>query len=184
MEDIMKKLILVTFISLTTLVAHADYGVEIGFRQQSGDSSSAAAQVTSVAGAQGGFVATFPVANSMMLRTGMLYTQRPLTVEVATVETKYNMNYIDFPVTALYKFEDYAGVFGGIHLSMNFDKSCDSDNCEITKAKSMITPFVVGASFKFAPQLGATIYYENTGSVAEGLENYRAVGANLMISVD
>lgn len=179
--------VLISLITLFSFNALADYGVEIGFRQQSGDSSNSSATVISQAGLQGGFTASFPVKDNFNFRTGMLYTQRPLSVELGTTETKFNMNYIDFPITGMYKFEEYAGVFAGLHLSMNFDKSCSSDSgttCSFDSVKSLITPFVVGVNFKFAPQLGATLYFESTGQVAEGLENYRAVGANLIIALD
>lgn len=179
--------VLISLITLFSFNALADYGVEIGFRQQSGDSSNSSATVISQAGLQGGFTASFPVKDNFNFRTGMLYTQRPLSVELSTTETKFNMNYIDFPITGMYKFEEYAGVFAGLHLSMNFDKSCSSDSgttCSFDSVKSLITPFVVGVNFKFAPQLGATLYFESTGQVAEGLENYRAVGANLIIALD
>lgn len=182
----MRSIILI-LVTMYSMISFADYGVEIGFRQQSGDSSNSTASVVSQAGLQGGFIASFPVKDNFNFRTGMLYTQRPISVEVGTVETKYNMNYIDFPITGMYKFEEYAGVFAGIHLSMNFDKSCsasDSSACSFSGTKSLITPIVVGAHFKFAPQLGATMYFESTGAVASGLENYRAVGANLVIALD
>lgn len=157
----------------------ADVAIEVGVRSQSGDVESPASAKSQM-GFQLGATAAFEVSGAWNFRTGMLYTQRPLTVEVSGNETKNSMNYLDVPVTLLYKFEDYAGVFGGVNLALLFDKSS-----EVNDAKSMLTPLVFGATFKFAPQIGGTIYFETAaGEAAQGLENYRAIGVNLAISFE
>ena len=170
-------------------MADIDYGLELGMRSQSGDVDAAGWSSTSQSATQFGGVIHFPLAGKLMMRTGMLYTPRPLIAKMSGAENKISMNYLDVPVALLFNFEDHAGVFGGISLGMNLDKSCDAVNCALSDVKSMIWPFIFGASFKFAPQLGATIYFESYGdSVAKSpvdnysLKNYRAVGANLFIT--
>lgn len=181
----MKALVL----SLLSLVfissAHAaDTGIELGIRQQSGEVDGNAS-AKSQTGFQAGGVAAFQISGPWHVRTGLLYTQRPLVSTLAGSDTKVSMTYLDIPVAAMYKFEDYAGVFAGVSVAMNLDSSCDNGCTKVQDVKSMYVPLILGATFKFAPQLGATLYFETgSGEVARGLKNYRAVGANLLITFD
>lgn len=165
--------------------AEADYGLEVGTRQQSGDAEggqSTKSQMTM----QFGATAHFPLSSALYLRTGMLFTPRALVVEDNPdpgVDNKVTINYLDIPLALMFKFEDSAGVFAGISLGLNLDKS--SDHGTVTDVKSPLIPFLLGASFKFMPNLGLALYYESaSGEVAKGLKDYRAVGANLMITFD
>lgn len=183
----MKKLALSLFATLGLMssfaLAEIDYGLEVGVRQQSGDIVGGSTK--SQMGMQFGATAHFPLSGPLHLRTGMLYTQRVLTLS-GTPENKVSMNYLDVPVALMYKFEEYAGVFAGISLGLNLDKSADVGT--VTDVTSPLTPFLMGVSFKFAPNLGATLFYESSsGAVAkigQELKDYRAVGANLMITFD
>lgn len=173
---------IISFIIMNIFAVSAfasDVAMELGVRSQSGDVQSPASAKSQL-GLQAGATAAFELSGAWNFRTGMLYTQRPLTVESSNVETKNSMNYLDVPVTVLYKFEEYAGVFGGVNLSLLFDKSSG-----VNDAKSLLTPLVFGATFKFAPQIGGTIYFETAaGEAAQGLENYRAIGVNLAVSFE
>ena len=182
------KNLLVTVLAFVCLSSPAwadeDYGLEVGIRQQSGDVDGGASTKSQM-GLQFGATAHFPLSGPLHLRTGMLYTQRPMTVEggVGGADNKISMNYLDIPVALMYKFEEYAGVFAGVSLAMNLDKSADFGT--VTDVKSPLMPIIIGASFKFAPQMGVALYYESaSGEVAKGLKDYRAVGANLMITFD
>lgn len=181
----MKRLALLvtTLFSFTTMAS--DIGVEVGFRQQSGDTQSGS--TTTQTGYHVGGVGTFDLSGPLLFRAGFEYVQRPLTTTVSSVDNKYTMNYFDVPVGLLYKFSDYGGVFGGISIANRLDGSCTASagTCSVVNPKSMITPFQLGASFKFAPQMGMILIYENmSGDVAQGLSNYRAVGANFFITFD
>lgn len=182
----MKKLALSLLAVLSVssaAMADEDYGLEVGIRSQSGDVAPAVGTTSSQMGLQFGATAHFLINGPLHLRTGMLYTQRPIVVKQAGVEYKVSMNYLDIPLALMYKFEEYAGVFAGVSLAMNLDKS--SDIGPINDVKSPLMPFIIGASFKFAPNLGVALYYENaSGEAADGLKDYRAVGANLMITLD
>lgn len=180
----MKKLALslVAALGMMSSVAMADidYGLEVGIRQQSGDADGGSTK--SQMGLQFGATAHFLISGPLHLRTGMLYTQRPLVVE-GTPDNKISMNYLDIPVALMYKFEEYAGVFAGVSLAMNLDKTADVG--PVTDVKSPLLPILIGASFKFAPNLGVALYYESaSGEAAKNLKDYRAVGANLMITFD
>ncbi|AHZ85925.1 hypothetical protein Bb109J_c0266 [Bdellovibrio bacteriovorus] len=185
----MKKLALTVMAALgmmsSVAMADIDYGLEVGIRQQSGEVDSNLASVKSQMGFQFGATAHFPISGAWHMRTGLLYTQRPVIVETDATgdENKISMNYLDVPVALMYKFEEYAGVFAGVSLGLNLDS--DAEVGKVNDVKSPLTPIIFGASFKFAPQLGATLYYETaSGDAADGLKNYRAVGANLQITFD
>ncbi|MFP5518956.1 MAG: outer membrane beta-barrel protein [Bdellovibrionia bacterium] len=177
----MKMLISLVLMQFAVSLALAnDVAIEVGVRSQSGDVESPATAKSQL-GYQAGATTAFELSGPWYLRTGMLYTQRNLTVENGA-DFKYSLNYLDVPVTALYKFEDYAGVFAGVNVSLLFDKSCSGGGCKVEDAKSLMTPFTFGAAFKFAPQIGGTIYFETApGEAAKGLENFRAIGANISI---
>jgi hypothetical protein len=114
----------------------------------------------------------------------MLYTERPLKATVLGTDMTIKMTYLDVPVTLLYKFEEGAGVYAGISLSNKLGAST-SGGSDPTDVTSPLIPIIFGAFFKFHPNFGVNIYYEMaSGKVAEGLENYRAVGANLMVTFD
>ena len=186
----MKKILLALIVSLSTVPAFADYdfGLEVGIRQQSGDVDGTDLSSKSQMGMQFGGFLVIPIANQWHIRTGMLYTQRPLEVENDSTNknAQLTMNYLDVPVAAMFKFEEYAGIFAGVSLGLNIDHSSDDKTvADIDNVNSPIIPMLFGASFKFAPNFGATLYFESTGGeVADGLKNYRAVGANLQITFD
>lgn len=187
----MTRLIAVLFSTLFAVSASAaSYGLEVGFRQQSA-SAPTGATATSQNGAQVGLSSSFELGGALGLRVGYLYTQRPMIYkdDLLGTETKVGLNYFDIPVAVMYRFEDYAGVFAGVSFGLNLDNSCDGTGCKVTDVTSLVTPIQLGASFKFAPQLGATVYYEMlSGDVAKlngtKLADYKAVGVNLMITFD
>lgn len=184
----MKKWALVALMSMgiaAPAFADADYGLEVGIRQQSGKVDSATETSESKIGYQFGATVHIPVSGAFYLRSGMLYTQRPLISKTNSTGAKNEiaMNYLDVPVALMYKFEDYAGAFIGLSLGLHLNSSVETG--QIQDEKSPLIPIILGASFKFAPQLGATIYYESaSGEAAKGLKDYRAVGANLLITFD
>ena len=164
-----------------TCFADIDYGIEVGTRQQSGDVDSGFATKSRM-GMQFGVTGHIPLTETLHLRTGMLYTERAIIVQ-STPENKVAMNYLDVPVAFMLKFEEYAGVYAGVSIALNLDKSAEIGT--ITDVKSPLLPFIFGASFKFAPDYGLALFYESaSGEVAKGLKDYRAVGANLMITFD
>lgn len=162
-----------------------DFSVEVGFRQQSGQVESGMTAESQI-GFQVGGVGVFEISGPLGLRTGMMYVSRPLVVKNDSTDedSKYTMNYFEVPAALSYSFEDYASVFGGLAFSMNLDSSA-TNGMKAENVKSFYMPIIVGASFKFAPQLGGTIFFETSGGdVADGLTGYRAVGANLSISFE
>ncbi len=170
----------------------AEFGIEAGVRSQSGDTKVSGFTAESKTGFQLGGVGHFPVSGAFHIRSGFLYTQRnlDLSYKVAGVTStgSLTLTYFDVPLHALYKFEDYGSVFAGPSFSFILDKKCEISNgntCTITGAKSLLMPLQLGATFKFMPQVGATIYYETIpGDVADDFGSYRAIGANLFVTFD
>lgn len=176
-----------TLMCASVAFADIDYGLEVGVRQQAGEVDNSGYSAKSQMGLQFGGFAHFPLSGALHLRTGMLYTQRPMKVEDDTngSEDTVRLNYLDVPVALMYKFEEYAGIYAGLSLGLNIDSSGDVGGSKVKGVKSTVTPLIFGAFFKFAPQFGANIYFESaSGDVADGLKNYRAVGANLAITFD
>lgn len=159
-------------------LADIDYGFEVGVRQQSADVNGA--EVDAQVNTQFGISAHVPMSGALHLRTGMLYTLRnfKMTPTGTSLESKVETSYLDVPVTLMYKFEEYMGIYGGVILALNVDKK------NVTDIQTPLIPFVFGATFKFAPNFGANVYFEQSGKAAQGLDSTTAVGANLMITFD
>ncbi len=83
----------------------------------------------------------------------------------------------------MFKFMENVGVYGGVNVDFNLSDDCGSPSCD--DVQSLTTPIVIGAAFKFAPQMGANVFFESgSGEVAEGVKDFKAVGVNLMITFD
>lgn len=183
MKSLFVYLFALSTVFSTSAFADGDFSLEVGVRQQSGEAETTGVSSKSEIGYQFGGVGAFQLNGAWYFRTGLLYTQRNLTVETTTpTKNKISMNYADIPLTAMYKFEDYAGVFAGLIASVNLDHSIEGGG-NLTDVKSPYMPIVVGGTFKFAPQMGGTIYLEmGGGEVAKNYKNFRAIGANLAIT--
>lgn len=187
-----RVLVFVSSLVLSATAFAADVGVEVGFRQQSGKSSLANQSSESRVGYVLGVSAFFPVSGAFGVRTGMFYVERPLLLKATggAGEAKIGLSYFDIPVLAAYKFEEYAMVFAGPVFSLKANDSVSGDSgtlsgVTLSDTSSLIVPVQIGASFKFAPQLGATVYFETVpGDVAKNVGEYRAVGANLVITFE
>ncbi len=173
---------------LSVSVYANDFAAAVGFRSNSADAVSTGADVSSKVGLGAGVIGFFDLASQFQIRSGFLYTQRNFEVG-ATGGTKYetNFGYVDVPVTAMYKFADYAGAFLGPVLALNVSKDCKAPGgCGTESPDGMSLALQFGASFKFAPQLGAEFYYESIPSTfwKDNLKNERAVGANLLFTFE
>ncbi|MBS1971996.1 MAG: outer membrane beta-barrel protein [Bdellovibrionales bacterium] len=187
----MKTALFVFCLALLGAKAHAalDYGIELGPRQQSGDIAAWNFSANPQIGFQGGLFAHIPLeAGPTHFRTGILYTQRPLESEsnVTGARIKYNLDYLDIPLHFLIKAHEKFGFYFGFNAAINIAKSCSGDPaCKVSDVDTPYFPMVFGAAVKFNPKWGLDFYLEGAnGSVAWGLGNYKAVGLNLMFSLD
>jgi hypothetical protein len=179
----MKNLIIlgaVLFAVTASAANYTDMALEVGFRNQNGTVTGG--DTNAKIGYQVGLTAAFPVADQWSVRSGLLYTQKNIELK-GTPNTDLKFTYVEIPLAALFKFADYGGIYGGVNLSMNLDSDCGTPDC--TGVASFTTPIVIGATFKFAPQMGGNVYVESlSGKVADNVKDFKAVGANLMITFD
>ena len=187
----MKSSLFALFMVLIVTKAQAalDYGIELGVRQQSGEIAAWNFSANPQIGFQGGIFGHIPLeAGPTHFRTGILYTQRPLESEsnVTGERIKYNLSYLDIPLQFMIKAHEKFGFYFGFNAAINIGKSCSGDPaCKISDVDTPYFPMVFGAAFKFNPKWGFDFYLEGAnGAVAWGLGNYKAVGLNLMYSLD
>lgn len=176
--------------ALTTLISMLSFamgfGVEGGFRQQSGDAGSGFSTSSQV-GYTLGAVGYYDIGEKLAVRSGLYYTQRPLKItnDLSKDSATVTLTYFDVPLGLMLKFEDWMGAYVGVALSLNLDKN--SDNASVLKlnnVKSMVIPVQFGVTFKFLPEVGLNLYFEQFGDVADGLKSYRSVGANLLFTME
>ena len=189
----MIRLLSILFMTTLSFSAQAaDFGIEAGVRSQSGDTPASSGLTTvSRTNFELGGVGQFPLSGAFQIRSGLKYSQRSLDLKVVSSSStgSLTLTYFDIPVQGLYKFEDYGAVFAGPVVSFILDKKCDLGNgatCDLSKAKSLLIPLQIGATFKFMPQMGATIFYETIpGDVVTDIyTNSRAIGANFLFTFD
>ncbi len=192
----MKKILLVMVANLICGNVFAnEFAANIGFRSQSGSISSSGAgaggSAKSQTGIEGGVIGIFDFAEKMGLRTGFMYVQRPLSLssDAGLGDAKFNLNYFDVPLQFSYNIGDVGSLFIGPVVSVNLDSNSSGtgiyNGVKMTSIKSTVFPLQIGASFKFASQLGATVYFETIpGEVAQDFSSYRAVGALLFVSFE
>jgi hypothetical protein len=174
--------VLTTLVTLVSLNSWAQFmGVEAGIRQQSATASDVGVTTNTEMAYQFGLVGAFTMTDNWLFRTGFLYTQRPVTAKTAGVESKLTFNYFDIPLTVLWKFNDFGGIYGGMNLALI--ASADCNNCAAPDKKSA-SPLVIGGTFKFAPNFGVDVYYEAMGKFDDHFKDGRAVGANLLVTFD
>jgi hypothetical protein len=179
-------------LTFTASIAVAnDFAAVLGVRTNSWDYS----QTGSGASASGetsfqlGVLGFVDVAAAMQFRTGFLYTQRTFTASAGDIKATFTHSYFDIPATLLFKFSEYGGVFGGAVLALNASKSCSGGACSTVGVKSSLVGYQFGASFKFAPQLGAELYYEAIpGTIqtdgSNSFKDSKSVVANLLFTFE
>lgn len=162
------------------------FGVEGGFRQQSGDTITGFSTSSQV-GYQLGAVGFFDLSEKVAIRSGLFYTQRPLKItnDTSLSSTSMAFTYFDIPIGLMLKFEDSMGIYLGTAASINLDKSSSQKSVmDIVDAKSFVMPLQLGVTFKFMPDLGLNLYFEQFGDVAKDLKSYRSVGVNLLFTME
>ena len=184
---------IITFLAASMVVTTAfanDFAAVLGYRTNSADlaiDSGTTSSVTSKSSFGAGVLGFFDVGQNFKMRTGLIYNQRNFSVSPSSgTAFDAGLSYMDIPVTAMFQFSEYGGAFAGPVLGLFAGKEC-SGACSFTKSpESMIWGLQFGASFKFAPQLGAELYYETIPSEfwKEGLKSNRTVGLNLLITFE
>jgi hypothetical protein len=186
----MKAIITLVMGFLLSFSASAnDFAAVVGFRSTS---ASAAGPVTAGVdiGAKNGYgvgvLGFFDMAANFQIRSGFLYNTRDVNVKTALVDFDMNAAYVDIPVTAMYKFAEYGGFFAGPVLALLASKDCKQTGGCTKDPEATALAFQLGASFKFAPQLGGEVYYEILPSEywKDNLKDIKTVGVNLLFTFE
>ncbi|OFZ31724.1 MAG: hypothetical protein A2622_03885 [Bdellovibrionales bacterium RIFCSPHIGHO2_01_FULL_40_29] len=164
-------------------ISYSMAGLEIGFKWASAELAGSDSN-KQVIGFQIGGSAVFDVAQNFAIKSGLFYNERPFESTYASgTKSTGKITYFDIPLFVMFKFEESAGVYLGPSLSIKMAN--DSSPGGLTNIKGMVVPLTIGGQFKFAPNMGVNIYFEAvSGELAAGVENSRAVGANIMMTFD
>lgn len=189
-------LVALAALSISAVASANDFAVVAGFLTNSADkaSSTSTVNMSGKIGYQFGVLGFIDLNGPLAFRSGFLYSQRNYTSTVNSQDTDFKLAYFDIPATLMYKFSDYGGVFGGIVLANNASKECvapSGSTCVTDGVKSSLIGYQFGASFKFAPQMGAQFYYEmlpgniqDSSSVTSGIKDGKSVVANFMFTFE
>lgn len=157
-------------------------GIEGGFKWASAEGKGSSSNKQVIGYSIGGSVA-FDIVGSLAIKTGLFYNERPFEFDFAGTSAKGKITYVDVPALLMFKFEDYAGIYIGPSLSMKLGDEISPGT--LSGIKGTVMPITFGGQFKFAPNFGVNAYYETvSGDVADGISNSRAVGVNLLITLD
>jgi len=177
--------VVVAFFIGSSAYAYNDFGVVLGVRSNSADAVTSGDSVSSATSFGVGVEGFFEVAPKFTIRSGFIYNQRKYSfTSSGGTASDMTLSYIDIPITAEYKFADYAGAFVGPVLGLLASK--DKSGPWLKNPSSTLLGWQLGVSCKFAPQMGAEIYYEIVpGTFADPyLESAKTVGANLLITFE
>lgn len=157
--------------------------VEVGFKWNTAQYANSTSDKQE-AGYQLGVSAVIDFSETFGLKSGMFYSERPFKSDLsATTGVKGKITYFEVPLLLMLKFEDYAGVYVGPSLAAKLGDEFTPGN--MTDIKSMLVPVTIGAQFKFTSELGANVFFETvSGSIAQNVSNTRAVGVNLLFTLD
>lgn len=165
---------------LSAQALEAQFAVGGGIKTTSIDAKVTTTAVSDVGGYQLGAYGFFPFTEEFQFRTAFLYSQRAFSTRVSNTDYDVKLAYVDIPITAMYRFSEFGGVYAG--PVMSFLQGKDFDRTQITGAKSTIVPFTIGVNFRFMPQVGVDLFYEViSSSVTNDYENMRSFGASLVI---
>jgi hypothetical protein len=163
----------------------ADYsmaGLEFGFKSNTASIANSTSNKQEN-GFQLGVSGVYNIGESFGLKSGLMYSERPFSADFALTSSKGKITYFEIPLQFMLKFEEYAGVYVGPSISLKM--SDEGSPAGLANVKSMIVPLTIGAQFKFLPNLGANVFFETvSGELATNVENSRAVGVNLIITLD
>jgi hypothetical protein len=177
--------VVVIFLMGSSAFAYNDFGVVLGYRSNSADAVNSTDSVSSEGSWAAGVEGFFDVAPQFAIRTGFLYETRKYSFTPSGgTSGDMTLSYIDIPITAEYKFADYAGVFAGPVLGLLASK--DKSGSWTSNPSSSTLGLQLGVTFKFAPQLGGEVFYEMIPSkfAPDYLENAKTVGVNLLVTFE
>ncbi len=180
-----KVLLILVGLASSQAEAQIDFGVSVGGRSNQAETDIRGATINARTGMNFGVLTIFDINKGFAARSGFFYTQRYSEIQnTAAGVVSVDYTYFDIPLTAMYRFNEAAGVFAGpvIAFSQSKEVSCTNRaNCAALDVNSVIVPWQLGLNFKFMPQVGAELVFEYTpGDLSTNVSNMRGIGGNLI----
>lgn len=189
----MKNIFLLVYLLVTSSIVFAQQksagisysmpAIEVGFKWNTATVASTISDKQEV-GFQLGASVVFNFLEDFGLRSGMFYSERPFKSEFANgTSSKGKITYFEIPAQMMFKFEDFAGVYIGPSMAVKLGDEATAGT--LTNIKGFIMPITFGAQFKFISSFGTNIFFEVVpGDLAANVSNSRAVGVNLLFTLD
>lgn len=155
-------LYILTFILVISKAATGyEMGIVGGLNSNSSSTSVAATTIEGFTGFHVGVIGFAELSNQFSIRSGALYAQRGIDVVSGTSTTEARLSYLEVPVTVMYMANESIGLFGGAHLGVKISDSCSVNgvSCNLTNPESISIGAVLGAQFRFIPNIGGEVSY-------------------------
>lgn len=180
-----KLLIFVLPLFFMTWNAHAyEMGVTFGMQTTDVDTDSAGVEMNAGSDLYAGVLGFIEAGDGGYLRTGAFISMRKYESEFGSITAEQSLTSIDVPLTYLFMFSEYAGVFGGAKLGLNISDDCsiEGSNAQCTDAdiEALHYATTLGVHFRFVPNFGIEVEYAmGLSDIAKDVEwsSSLAVGA-------
>ncbi|MBX7231062.1 MAG: PorT family protein [Bdellovibrionales bacterium] len=164
-----------------------EYGVSLGVHQTDASSTNDALSVGNVFNFRLGGIVMLPFTESFKFRSGLMFTQRHLELDMTTSKPTAKFDYIDVPALAQYQFNENFGLYGGLIVGFNVNHKLTVDNppagvsTSAKGVKSMLPLFQVGINGTFQDEFGLEVYYERSvGDIYQDAKDYSVYGINFI----
>jgi hypothetical protein len=158
-------------------------GAVLGYRLNDASAVSSGVSVDGNGAFQVGALAYIPILGKIELRTGVLYVQRYFEVKSGASTNDAKLAYAELPITAMYRFMEYGGLFAGVNLGLKIADDCGGVDC--SGLKSSVLPITFGAHFMAAPQVAVEVFYEMVSSnLYDELKDASALGVNAIVTFE
>lgn len=163
--------------------AYSMPSIEFGFKSNTATISGSSSDKQEN-GFQLGFSGVFNFTESIGMKSGLFYAERPFAADFGGGSTvKGKITYFEVPALLMFKLEEYAGIYAGPSLALKLGDEISSGS--LIDVKTMVMPITLGVQFKFLPNFGVNAFFETiSGDLANGISNSRAVGVNFLVSLD
>ncbi|MCB0356484.1 MAG: outer membrane beta-barrel protein [Bdellovibrionales bacterium] len=173
----MKKIFLATMMIFMGGWAQAyEMGVTGGMQTMDVEDSTNTVEFNNKSGFYAGVLGFIDTGDGGYFRTGALLGQRGFSYDVSSSVTDvYKITYLDVPLNYLFMFNEYAGIYGGLKLSLAVSDSCDVEGgsgiCNLDNVEGMAYAASVGGHFRFVPEFGIEVEYDlGLSDVAKDVE--------------
>ena len=157
----MKKFILATLTVFAFQANAYEMGLTGGMQSTKFKADTAGSDVDGVAGYYAGILGFIEAGDDSYFRTGVFLSQRKFESDLGANSTlEGTLTSLDIPLTYMFMFSEYAGVYGGLKLGLNMSDDCSISNSAATcdaDAESLYYAADVGGHFRFVPNFGLEV---------------------------